>query len=230
MKRIVLMACCLLLVCSAALAEENTVAGFVMESDAYRQMEDNFRETAFAGEMTSIDLTDTQTLLIVPEAAEAAMLPSLTVLIEQPVLLADDMDTMVQTVQSVLELMQSLQEAHPEAFLFHTEMAMAHAGTGLNFAVADQSLWLWADDATGLMLPIYLYDAQTEEMVGDVMLFSIMATGADKGYYALYTAAELVVDYLTHVEVSSGRSSFQTAVIQWYIESFVDGQALEQTP
>lgn len=163
------------------------------------------------------------------------MLPSLTVMIRQAAPLLESMEQMVGITQSLLETMQALQAQHPDAFLFNEEMAMAHAETGFRFAVAEEDLWLWAQDGSGVMLPIFFYDGESGAMIDGVYLLTVVIVGPQSAYYALYSGGEIVLDYLMCVEVASDRSDFQRAVVQWYLSAFVDGQeeeagAAEATP
>lgn len=201
------------------------VAGYVLEGDAFRAMEEGFRQAAFSGEMYSVELTDTQTLMFVTGEAEH-MVPSLTVLISEPVVLVDDLDEAVAIVQSLLETMQWQQTLHPEVMAFDNERAQAHAETGLGFAVEDRAIWLWAEDGSGLVIPMYLHDGTTGEMVDGVYLLSICPVEEDSGYYALYNDPALVLSYLGHVEIRSDVSGFQQAISKWYVQTFMaDGAA-----
>lgn len=211
----------LLLVPFPALGEETTVAGYVMAREPFYEMETSFREQTFSGETISIELTDTQTLIFTSEAA-ARMLPSLTVMIQQAVPLAEDVDGMVSITQSLLETMQGLQTEHPEAFLFNDAMAMEHAETGFHFAVAEPDIWLWAQDGSAVMLPIYFYDGESGALIDGVYLLTIVIVGPQSAYYALYSSAAVVLDYVMRVEIASDRSGFQLGVVQWYLANFVD--------
>ncbi|MDL2319159.1 SH3 domain-containing protein [Eubacteriales bacterium OttesenSCG-928-A19] len=225
MRRMVI--CLLALLLCPALAargEETAVSGYVMEAEAFYALEASFRERAFAGDAQSVELTETQTLMFVCEAP-ARMLPSLTVMIRQAVPLLESMEQMVGITQSLLETMQVLQAQHPEAFLFNEERAMAHAETGFRFAVAEEDLWLWAQDGSGVMLPFFFYDGESGAMIDGVYLLTVVIVGPQSAYYALYNGAELVLDYLMCVEVASNQSDFQRAVVQWYLGTFVDAQA-----
>lgn len=220
MKKLCILLVALLLAATPALAEEVEVAGYVLEADAFAAMEEGFRTAAFDGEMYTVELTETQTLMFVPEETEH-IVPSFTVMIREPVALVDDLDEMVAIVQSMLEMMQMQQGLHPEAMAFNNEMVQPYLETGLGFAVADRSIWLWAEDGSGMMLPIYLHDATTNALADSLYLLSICRASADSGYYALYNEAAQVVEYLSHVEIRSDASTFQQALALWYMESFV---------
>lgn len=210
-----------LLLCAplAAHGEETSVAGYVMDAALFHEMEAGFRDQVFGGEVGSIDLTDTQTLLFTQEEA-ARMLPSVTVMIRQAVPLVEDVDSMVLVTQSLLEHMQALQAENPDAFLFNTERAMAHVDTGFHFAVAEVEVWLWAQDGSAVMMPLFFYDGESGELIDGVYLLTVAIAGPESAYYALYSGAEQVVDYLMCVEMASDQSDFQRAVIEWYLSNF----------
>lgn len=208
---------------------ETAVSGYVMEVEPFFELEESFREQAFPGEMLRLALTDTQTLMFTSEDT-GRMLPSLTVMIKQAVSLAENVPDMSSITQSLLETMHRLQADYPDAFLFNEAMAMEHAETGFQFAVAEPDLWLWAQNGNAVMLPIFFYDGESGTLIDGVYLLSIVIAGPESAYYALYNDASIVLDYLTRVEVSSDQGDFQRAVVLWYLDTFVDPQTLEQQP
>lgn len=229
MRKLLLLLLTLVLVFPAvSVAEETTtVTGYVMERAAFYQMEEAFRTLTFEKEMHSIELTGTQTLMYIPQKTNA-MVPSLTVLIQEPVGLADDVDEMVSIVQSVLDTLLYLQSGNPDAFLFNHDLAAEYEETGMSFAVAEPEVWLWADDGRSVMLPIYFYDNTNGNIIGDVYLFTITHVSESSGYCALYTDPEPVVDYLMSVEMNTASSAFQSTVIGWYLANFVEDETRAQ--
>lgn len=217
----VLLSLMLCVAASLSFAEEQTVSGFVMEKQMFAEMVQRFRTRGFAADVNSVTLSQTQLYTLAVEAPDRLM-PDVALQMSEAAEISEDVEEMTATVQYLLEIALLLQEKFPEVFVFNVDMVQAHVETGFGYAIAEPELWLWADNAQGVMLPVFFHDETTGELIDGVYLLNAVNLSEGGVYYTLYNDAETVVDYLMSVELNSGKSLFQRMVIQWYITSFVE--------
>lgn len=199
------------------------VSGITLDYNGFYEMEHGFRDRVFDREVSVVGLSEEENFMFIPDEVDH-LLPSLVLTNEKEMTITDDIDAMVQTVGTLIQTAQALQQNFPSAFIFNQTLVEAHAENGLGYAIADQTIWLWAEDEKAVMLPIYFYDNGTGDLVDNVYLLTAVAPNNGANYYAFYNEGEIVDAYLQHVTLNPDESVFQLTVSQW-LAGQTDGAA-----
>lgn len=194
-----------------------TVRGFVIADDVFFEMEKGFRQNDFSGDMASLALSDTQTLVFNPKQ-ENRLLPNLSVSLASAEVFSEDLDALSTTLGSLIETMQLLQEQFPDSFLFNDELAASHEA-GISYAISDPEIWLWPESAQAVLIPVFFYENEHGMLIDDIYLLEVLAAADGTLYYILYNDPQHVVDYIAHVTISGSNSLFQHVLALWYVEN-----------
>jgi hypothetical protein len=204
--------------------EEDTsdkmVRGFVIDNDVFFALEETFRMTDFSGEMSSVDLSETQTLVFDSKPVDR-LLPTLSVTLSEADPFSEDADELASTLGSIIGVMQYLQEQFPDTFLFNDEMASEYETSGLGYLVAEPELWLWPDSAGAVFIPVCFYENARGTLVDDMYLLEVLAVEDGGLCYILYNDPQRVADYMEHVTVNADASAFQYALAFWYLKNYM---------
>jgi len=227
MKRIIALCLIFLSLFSFALAEEpveeaaqQMVRGFVIENDVFFALEESFRMADFSGMMSSVELSETQTLVFNPEPVDR-LLPALSVTLMDADPFTEDADALAATLGSLIGVMQFLQEQFPDSFLFNEEMAALYADSGLSYLVAEPELWLWPASAGAVFVPVCFYENRRGTLIDDMYLLEILAAEDGALCYILYNDPQRVADYMEFVTVTADDSAFQYALAFWYLKNYM---------
>lgn len=196
------------------------VQGFVIDNDAFFALEEYFRTTDFSGEMSSVELSETQALIFNPSPVDH-LLPTLSVTITEADPFSEDANELAATVGSIVGVMQYLQEQFPETFLFNNEMASLYDGIGLGYLVAEPELWLWPESAGAVFVPVCFYENRRGTLIDDMYLLEVLAIEDGGLCYILYNDPQRVADYMEHVTVNADASPFQYALAFWYLKNYM---------
>jgi len=194
-------------------------AGFIIKDDEYFKMTNAFFEHEFVDAMTSVELTETFTLMYNP-ARVNRLLPYLFVTRTDadPFDVGEDM----VIVRMIIEATIRLRDKFPDAFLLNREMVEALKNKRLGYMMAEPEIWLWPESRSSVIIPLCFYDRRSMEIVDGFYLLEV--TPVDEGalrYYQMYNNSQYVEDYLSHVEINSDKSPFQRALLYWYIQHFL---------
>ena len=196
------------------------VRGYVIENDVFFTMEENFRQADFSGEMGSVDLSETQTLLFNPTPVDR-LLPALSVTITDADPFSEDADALAATLGSLIGVMQYLQEQFPDSFLFNEEMAAPYEDAGISYLVAEPEIWLWPSSAGAVLMPVCFYENRRGTLIDDMYLMEVMAVEDGGLCYILYNDPQHVADYIEHVTITADDSAFQYALAFWYLKNYM---------
>lgn len=203
----------------SVLAEsKKEVQGFVLPNSIFFGMDQFFRQADFSGELASVVLSETQTLIFNSKKTDH-LLPNLTVTLTEAKSFTEDVDTLVSALGSLIGTMQYLQEQFPEEFLFNEELFEQYDDVGVSYAVAEPEIWLWQESARAVFIPVCFYENENGTLIDNMYLLEVVA--ADKGTlsYILYNDPQCVMDYMAHVTVSADGSPFQQALVFWYLQN-----------
>jgi len=202
----------------------DTVPGFLISDEEFFSMVDAFFQADLAGTLSSVTLTETQTLAFNPERTDHLM-PALAVTVTEAEPFKANADSVAATVGSLVGVMQYLQEQFPDSFLFNNDMAAPYMEAGLSYAVAETDIWLWPESTASVLLPVCFYENENRSLVDCMYLLEVTLLKDGSLRYILYNNPQYVADYMTHVTVSSERSPFQQALVLWYIQNFSQSAA-----
>ena len=191
------------------------ITGVVIDNDVFFAMEDAFFQADFMGEMKNITLNDTQTLTFNPAGDTDRLLPNLFVTMTDADPFKPDVEAVASTVGTLIMTMQFLQEQFPDAFLFNTKLESVYAEAGLSYLVAEPEIWLWPKSMSAVLLPVCFYENADRELVDGIYLLEVVSTMDGAMRYALYNDSQHVVDYMAHMEITTGSSPFQTVLALW---------------
>jgi hypothetical protein len=199
---------------------------FALSAQEFHTLAQSFYDGVFQGDLKSVQLSDTQTFLFSP-ARVNRLLTNFSVHIQAPFDIPQDMETMVQTVQSAIETAQLIQETFPDVFLFDQERAAGYAEEGLGFLLGEADLWLWAEDGRAVFLPMAFYNETTGALADGFYLIFLSKPSDAEAYFVMYHSPDYVVEYMRHMRLNTENSDFQKAMILWYMAKFEAPQEAE---
>lgn len=201
-------------------APQQMVSGFVIDNETFFALEERFRISEFSGTMSSVDLSETQTLVFNQEPVNR-LLPTLAVTIADAEPFKEDANELASTVGSLIGVMQYLQDQFPDTFMFNNVMAEAYDGVGLGYLVAEPELWLWPESAGAVFIPVCFYENRRGTLIDDMYLLEVMAVEDGGLCYILYNDPQYVADYMEYVTVTADASAFQYALAFWYLKNYM---------
>lgn len=214
-----LLAACLCVFSAAGLAEEE-VTIFALPDEDFASLSATFYQDAFSGDMSTVELSQGQTLMFDPRPVQC-LLPNLLLTLEGMEAVSADAQSLAEMFGEIVGVAMALQEKFPDVFLFNTELADAHEDHGIQYAIAEPAIWLSNSTLSSLFVPLYLYREDTGELIEDPYLMQVAISVQDSvAQYVVYNNPDYVLAYLAYVSISSEGSEVQKNLVQWYLDNY----------
>jgi hypothetical protein len=195
---------------------------FTIADELFYALEDSFFQPTFIGNMKTVDLSESETLVFNSSREQDRLLPNLyiTMSLEEP--FEVNMEMIKAMVVRILGVTDYLQEAFPEEPLFNVKMMEDRAKSGLGYMVAEPDIWLLPESCSAVMIPVCFFDNESGNLVDDIYLLEVVATEEGALRYALYNNLKYVGKYIENVKISSDGSPFQAVLVQWYLQNYLE--------